>query len=353
MCTALAFIAMACLVVPAFGYDEVASGKGCVECHGTGDLDDITAPVEPSGPHGGYSTTSRKCATCHTVHAAPSEGVLLLPAATIEATCMTCHDGTITNGQGVYGAIEARTSVPAVSDHSIDSTNTVPGGDATSGASQDRIFNGSGTFLTCSDCHSPHGNAVVNPFTGDRARSTADGTIAPVIESSRLLKQRPTSYSGDPIADYGSDWCGACHAGRLSGSGMPNNHPVESSENLPDASSLITSVFTYDSVARFSEATTGTLGGSNLGYIMADPRVDPQFGHTPICQQCHEDARDAYADFSITAATIDGLPDGPDATYSGANPRFQTFPHESQVNRLLVSEWPDSAFCTKCHTDLP
>ncbi len=303
----------------------------CIECHG---VSNPASGNESFGPHSGYLTTTNKCAACHTVHNAPAGGILLLPAATIKGTCETCHDGTA--GGGVYGVLAAR--IPAVTvaaAHDIDQTNLVPGG-ASSGGSATSAFSGTSGNLTCTDCHAPHSASVVDPFTGDRARAYPQyQLIGPVVTSSRLLRQQPVSATTSTTS-YGSDWCGGCHVGRLSGSGMANNHPVESSANPPG----VGSVFTYQSVALFGGGT-GTLGQSNLGYKMADPRVGAQVGHDPICQQCHEDARNVDAAFSITDT------DGKVVT---DNPRFQTFPHESPVASFLVEDGTTDGFCLNCHS---
>lgn len=354
-CTLIALFALAIIAIasPAYAYDEFtpATGKTCIECHGT------ASGLEPAGPHGGYTTTTAKCATCHSVHAAPAGGVLLLPAATILGTCNTCHDGS--GGRGVYGVLKARgagdPSVDlALGSHRIEVTRAVPGGDVGGGPSTGDFSAVTTRFLTCSDCHSPHGANVVAAFTGDRARSTADaGGIGNVVVSSRLLKKRPTTATAD-VNVYGSDWCGGCHKGRLSGSGMPNNHPVESSINMPTP--VGEPMFYYELVAKVTAAhasTTneGTLGKSNFGYVMPVPRTAQQTGHDPICQQCHEDARsvgnthlqqiDDHAPsemFNITA--LDG------ATVTD-NPRFQTFPHETVNNYFLVETY--DSLCLNCH----
>lgn len=312
----------------------------CYICHGT------QAADEPSGPHGGYLTSTNKCAVCHAVHTAPADGVLLLPAATIKDTCETCHDGTA--GYGVYGAIEARgltvASAHRVVDTTEPTTTSIPGGDGGTGGARSATFSGPGENLTCSDCHSPHGGNVVEAFTGDRARSSIDTAVT----STRLLKRRPTSASAE-VDVYGSDWCGGCHQGRLSGSHEVANHPVDSSVTQTQ-----TVPFYYDNIVRItgplvSTVETGTLGRNNFGYVMPDePRSSLQDGRYPICQQCHEDARnvgdvsprqiDTTEVYSVTAT---------DGVAAGDNPRFQVFPHESQNARLMIET--DDDLCLNCH----
>jgi len=317
---------------------EPTSGvpPACVVCHGT---ENPTA-ADTTGPHDGYMTTTNKCAVCHTVHAAPSGGVLLLPSATVKGTCETCHDGT--GGKGVYGVVESRLGTEPASSHRIDVSNLIPGGDPSSGSSSTATFASLTGNLTCTDCHSPHGRDVVAPYTGDRSRVVTDT----VIVSSRLLKQQPTTATST-VEVYGSDWCGSCHKGRLSGSGVTGNHPVDSRVTTETP-------FVYENVVRVAGVDTtqtvvGTLGRNNFGYVMPDPRAAAQDGHYPICQQCHEDARrvgnvkpqqvDRSELFAVTATW------SPEPVAD--NPEFQVFPHESQ-NELLLLE-PGDALCLNCH----
>jgi len=379
---------------PAWGYAEpnTLTGSGsCEYCHSThqlypdmdcdschGDADDAVGPdngYEQNrffGPHGGYMTTTSKCQNCHTVHKAPADAVLLLPAATIKATCETCHDGT--GGWGVYGVVRARTDSDPGGGHRIDVTGAVPGGDPATGGSRSQIFSGMSGFLTCTDCHSPHGAEVVDPFLGDRLRIRRDH---PAIRSSRLLRQKPTGATTGTTR-YGSDWCLACHEGRSSG-GMAMNHPVESS--------LVTTLsvpYDYDNVPVLtSEDPVGTtlvqtMGGiptgalphdwpaapdaaGNRGYLMPYPRTAEQQGRGPICQQCHEDSRSSVGQLVGDGSVGDAAPAeaDPDAvwwdsanstwTADGAydNPRFQNFPHETANSRMLVEEYDD--LCLNCH----
>jgi hypothetical protein len=158
---------------------------------------------------------------------------------------------------------------------------------------------------------------------------------------------------------YGSTWCAGCHQGRLDNSTL-HNHPVETE----------TAGFSYDNIVRVTGAETtatemGTLGASNFGYVMPDPRGTLQNGKAPICQQCHEDSRDVGDDvsnypqqistsngfdelFSIEATDGRNAPEATSPTAGGDdNPGFQTFPHESWNYSFLVEENDD--LCLNCH----
>lgn len=356
----VAMVALAAWPGLAFAYDETTStiitnpinDATCGSCHPF-DLEGFSMQIW-TGPHGGYTTTSKRCRTCHSVHAAPADSVALLPGPTITETCLTCHDGT--QGRGVYGAIAARLGAGAVaSGHSVDTTNVVPGGDINTGGSTQMVFGGLGGTLTCSDCHSPHASNVVEPFLGDRMRTLGGFGTLP---SNKLLKQR-VGAATEPVMDYGSDWCLGCHQGRVSGLAAYHNHPV-------DSLTTTATPFNYGYIARLASdnptSTTvisetnftgpygqwGGLGGSNRGYLMPYPRTPQQAGHSPICQQCHEDSRNV-GELVGDGSVGDAMPFAPsiDGVTPTSNPRFQNFPHESTNRRLLVET--DDDLCLNCH----
>lgn len=339
----------------AAAYDKTGSGKPCIACH----------PEDPgrerSGPHGGYTTGTNKCETCHSVHA--SAAAELLPAESSRATCEVCHDDT--GGSGVYGVLESRGVTPSAM-HRIDVTQLVPSGAADGQDATEKFLGPNGT-LTCIDCHSPHDNQCVAPFLGDRPRAAGDNSQT-LVASDRLLRQRPTGATTSS-PEYGSSWCAACHKGRAERSGgttLGPNHPVEvESTSNPTP-------FSYSRVAVVTgvgsrETTLGPLGGSNFGYVMPDLgdglRTPAQTGHNPICQQCHEDARNVgnsmvATDSSINPALqgtisqdevfrVNGTDFGSATTTSTNNPRFQVFPHEGQ-NPYFLLETGDN-LCLNCH----
>lgn len=381
------------LLVPshAFAYPEPGPAGGgcsyachqvgdCASCHGIQETGSSWYSANPddwfSGPHGAYTATSTKCATCHSVHTASADSVVLLPAATIVETCETCHDGT--GGYGVYGAIYARTGIDPKVDidvsgsHRVGVANATPGGSPMNGGSLDRVFRGPGAQLICSDCHAVHGADVVKPFVGDRRRVRAP---SPSIYSSKLLRRTPGD-SSVAVDDYGSDWCLGCHEGRVSSTTL-HNHPVESvgSESHDPAGPL----WVYGNLPILSAETTvattvlSGLGGivkndspvymhapdppyasENRGYLMPYPRTEDQDGHAPICQQCHEDSRSVGTLAELSPGVYGGdaedavvAVESADGFINTDNPLFQNFPHETLNDRLLVEE--DDDLCLNCH----
>lgn len=326
----------------------------CTACHN----DDISYPAFSYGPHGAYSTTSRKCSLCHQVHDAVG-GVALLPGPTVKATCETCHDGT--GGGGVYGAIKARTGSDPAGGHRVDITNIIPGGSALTGQETTATFVGEDGMLGCDDCHSPHDGDTVNPFQGERFRGAGDTMFGMQFypetpPTSKLLKRQPTTAL-TAVDEYGSDWCAGCHAGRSSG-GVIHNHPVDSFQTQ-------TTPFNYNNVAVLDsdDLTSNTILRSvadgapfaylmdNRAFLMPEPRTPEQSGHAPICQQCHEDARnvgtltEAGADAEPLVVTPETLI--ADQNPVTDNPRFQNFPHEAENRRMLIEV--DDDLCMNCH----
>lgn len=330
----------------AWGYMETSTTPNpritpsdCAICHRVSDVSISGSGEDRQGPHGGYSTTTSSCVACHMVHNAPA-GYMLLPGATITETCELCHDGT--GGGGVYGTIEAR-GLTVASAHRTESSAVVPGGNESTGGTSTVVFSGSGGTLSCGDCHSPHGVNVVESFTGDRRRIATDTAG---FFSNRLLLKTPTSATTEtPV--YGSDWCAGCHKGRLSGQHDVTNHPVDTSATVGPGAFTYENVQVVDGVDS-SQTVPGSLGNSNFGYVMPWPRTSGQGAHLPICQQCHEDGRNVgdltlgriAAQEVFTVTTSDG-------GSGGDNPRFQTFPHESQNPGLLIETGDD--LCTNCH----
>ena len=330
---------VALCVVPAYAYNEtdLQDGRVCSDCHGLESSSQDTSVVVGGrkGPHGGYSAGTQKCDTCHTVHGA--QGSKLLKGATIVATCTTCHDGT--GGGGVYGAIRSHAATTPLGGHRVFGsspdatvgTSTVPGGVQTG------TFVGENGELTCTDCHSPHNSDTVNPYVGDRKRASTETST--VLATNRLLRRKPT-LGTVAVNEYGTNWCESCHKG---GHMVPSSSHSVSRDASGTGGTYYNRIIArnaYGSTAASSGPTS--LGGSNLGYVMATDTPRP----SPICQQCHEDARHVgdVATFTVNAAA-EAFVVNADGT--AGNPRFQNFPHETMGRKLLIEQGSD--LCTNCH----
>ncbi|HWI54619.1 MAG TPA: hypothetical protein VNT57_02925 [Desulfobacteria bacterium] len=225
----------------------------CELCHAN------SAVRNAYGPHGGYTTTTNYCQTCHVVHNRPggrqAVNSKLLVGATVTDTCQFCHDIT---GSDIAPYSTTKMSGPSEiqSAHRIQGITTgnsvitdwagydqIPGGDPSTGgsalldASQGDL---SGLKLTCDSCHTPHGLRTLLPYLGESVvkSSTSSNDVQPGFQvfylTSRLLKVS-LQVDGAVYSDYGSGWCAGCHQGRLSMTGNGSfNHPVDQDANAYD-----------------------------------------------------------------------------------------------------------------------
>lgn len=190
--------------------------------------------------HGSYGKDTDACASCHNTHSAL--GARLLKAATVNATCKTCHNGTgskynvsdgtvvVSNGAGgtttkgspagpfgaqdgyVYSAVYAVTS-----NHSIGSVtiNKAPGGNY-GGASV-----GWTDTLTCASCHDPHA-------TSHNYRALLGSKLDSV--SIAVYGYATSVVNADEVATYVygmNTFCSACHKDFNVGSGSGSTSPAK------------------------------------------------------------------------------------------------------------------------------
>lgn len=308
-------------------------GATCDQCHSTTSSGGV-GNWNGSGPHKSYSTTTKKCTLCHAVHAAPATSVLLLRGATVTATCQMCHDGTGAT-VGVYATIEAQGGTVRAS-HDVDVTNIIPGG----GSLADN--------LGCGDCHSVHGSNTVTPFLRDSGRAFRAGEY---VVSDSLLRR---DVNGVTVNEYGAEWCAACHDQRHSASLTVKNHPVATDADwvYRNVVSTLTAATEHKDNPSFGgDGIADGLGHTNGAYIMGpvassgDGRIEEANRKRPMCQQCHEDARNVEAIFQGDY-THRGNP-VTEPWLAPVNPEFETFPHQTTSSRLLVEEWDD--LCLNCH----
>ena len=313
---------------PVSDTEEPFSLYTCDQCHAS--AGEGTA-WDGSGPHKGYSTTTRKCVVCHSVHRAPSSSVLLLRGPTISQTCLTCHDGTA-SGIGPYDSIEAHGGVVRA-EHTVDVSTSIPGGSGP--------FSGT---LSCGDCHSPHGTNTVQPFLRDGGRALS---WQEYVTSSCLLRNNVNGAAAGTYTVYGAQWCAACHDQRHSEATEVMNHPVNTAFDW-GYGDVITTI-TDTSLRNPNYGTDPDLaigmGWTNAGYMMApvaetgDGRIRLEDRRDPMCQQCHEDARNVEATFDADVYSPNTAP------YT--NPAFLTFPHQTANQFMLVEPYDD--LCLNCH----
>lgn len=184
--------------------------------------------------HSGYTVNSDACASCHSAHQAYNDpnladgkkggNMFLLYEAS--ATCMTCHDGTVTETYDVKaghigdavdaagnpalskaglfavqnaGSAAAVTALSASEHPAFSNRNmvNVPGGKKTAGADVNGAWLASDT-LSCASCHEPHG-AGGNPrlLNPNPNLVMSQGTSAAGVKNAKLVDFSVTPYNAD------------------------------------------------------------------------------------------------------------------------------------------------------------
>ena len=140
-----------------------------------------------SGPHGGYTTTTNKCADCHSTHYAAGS-FMLLRANSREAACDYCHGG----GGGSTINIMMDNDYKLMSDPTLANGIAVTDGSSGMGTGHTLGYTGNAPAdikpaysqpagLACFDCHSPHGNSarILTTFSDPgRALGTSTAMVA-------------------------------------------------------------------------------------------------------------------------------------------------------------------------------
>lgn len=297
-------------VASAYHPDGRENGYACIDCHG-----DFRDAWTGEGPHGTYTDETAKCRMCHDLHEASSTAQLLR-AVTVTDLCFTCHDNTAS--KGVYSQITAGAGVVAA-EHSVDVTSYIPGGSTQ--LSED---------LYCDSCHTPHRATSLGAYRRDTSKAMDTGAYS----SNNLLRDDLREAPDGTYPVYGTRWCAACHDRRHSAASGVNNHPTQNDVNWGYEDVTFT-------VLNSSVGPPG-MGFTNAGYLMS-PVATPtnadgivQNRQSPMCQQCHEDAREVDEPFET------GFIVGPPL-----NPVYTTFPHQTTTQFMTVETADD--LCLNCH----
>jgi hypothetical protein len=242
-----------------------------------------------TSPHGGYSSSTDFCLQCHSAHNQGDAGqYALLFENTVTATCNTCHglpayggaatgrrDSNAVTGfaAGIMGTASSRTAYDITtgleSSHALLATDTDGTGDnvtmqdsgwSYSGAPSSWAPNQEPAGLSCTSCHTSHGNwgQLVNSERGV-IRTTADGVWEQCSDAAgttgcvdftmtdsegqtvygygyKLLSAYPNfnwtgggeSWGLDASAHDQGRWCGSCHPNKVDTAygGTFHNHPT-------------------------------------------------------------------------------------------------------------------------------
>ncbi len=181
------FVFVVALIAIAFAVPAYATygDSGYVTWGGVKDL-----PGQAPSPHSGFTTTTVKCAVCHSVHNADAMGNVLL-ATDVASACNYCHLDTTTGISQVYES----------------DTNNYQGTDLPNAHNDFEIL-GVEKGVTCNQCHQVHAADFVmtdNEYLTQkllRGSKTQDGTYDP-------LGGAPVS--GEESNTALTKWCARCH----------------------------------------------------------------------------------------------------------------------------------------------
>lgn len=218
------------------GNDPSTVPTSCNYCH-------ESQTKHTSGPHGGYTTTSNKCQTCHGLHAQATGSNkawnnLLLPGTTTVEVCNYCHDLTqtdlapyytnymtteasvksahkvagLTVASDVYGWEAGDGTGDTAYTGTWDGDPTIPGGDYSNGGDHTLTTAGQGklsqNLFTCDSCHTPHAitGATVDPYVGEshiKISAVTSATFTVTLSNSTTVNLDKATYN--PIRLYVTD----------------------------------------------------------------------------------------------------------------------------------------------------
>ncbi|MCC7200112.1 MAG: hypothetical protein IT483_11425 [Gammaproteobacteria bacterium] len=243
-------------------------------------------------PTSGLTTVAANaCGNCHLSHAATG-GPRLLPYATEEANCSSCHNAKVAT-QDVMAAFSSTSS------HPIGSTTGVH-----DPAEQSLVTS---RHVECADCHEPHSaranaDAAQGALRNVRGINLAGAAIEPITRTHELCFRCHSDSPGLPAPRTARQI--AQSNTRLEFQlGNPSFHPVGGAGRNADVPSLIapwTTTSTMDCTDCHNNSASRTLGGSgadgphgssyrpllNRNYITTDNTAESSAAYS-LCYACH------------------------------------------------------------------
>jgi len=248
-----------------------------------------TLPGQGSSPHGGYTTTTVKCAVCHAVHNAEAMGELLLQD-TAAGACNYCHVSLASAYTQVYNSDPNNylgTDLPNAHNSFVD------GGGVEQG-------------VTCSNCHQVHGATALmthNAYLTQKILAVGLGPDYTDFPSPNWDPIAQNALSTDDSATALTKWCAGCHFTRGGTASYYNGDGSNSQSHIMTTATASTIAFedsTYCSSCHASDFGTSawphyTQGESFLqsaANSTATPTGAVDSREDGVCIRCHRTGTD-------------------------------------------------------------
>lgn len=248
-----------------------------------------TLPGQKSSPHGGYTTTTVKCAVCHAVHSAPAGSEVLLPAKVSEA-CDYCHVSLASSYTQVYGSNPNNFSAADIPNAHNYYNGTV--------------FSG----LLCTTCHQVHG--AESEMTANSYLSTKIliGPKVDVDPNTGLPNYDPLAgapRSTDDSATALTKWCAGCHF-NLGGVYYAESYGIQRDGSVAQSHVMTTATANYTNSSTF----TGKVAWKNSTYCSSCHSSEfgtSEWPHYTEGERFLESGSDASA---VASGAVDSSEDG-------------------------------------------
>lgn len=194
--------------------------------------DVATMPGQGTSPHGGYTTTTVKCAVCHAVHNAPAGSELLLPTS-VASACDYCHVNSASSYTQVYGSNPDNFALADI-------------------PNAHNYYNGTQPTLFCTTCHQVHGadyKMTANAYLSTKILiGPKTYTELPQPNYDPLAK---APLSTDDSATALTKWCAGCHF-NLGGIYYAESYGIQSDGSVAQSHIMTTATASYTNSPTYS-----------------------------------------------------------------------------------------------------